>query len=327
METSGPSDPAQRDRPAISVAFPVWDEQEILPALYAQVSAALQQTGVTYELVFVDNGSTDDSLRIIKDLARRDTAVQFVSLSRNFGHQGGLLAGLHHSRGEAVITMDADLQHPPALLPRMIALWQQGYEVVYTTKRNYQMSPWRTLQVRAFYWLISKLSALELSFGQSDFRLLDRKVADQIIALPEYRKFLRGLVQWVGFRQTSLEYEVVERHAGTSKFSFMSLLSFAVDGILAFSFVPLRWSLFAGAFVALLCLLYGVYTVAVGVLNLLGAGYALPPGWATLFASALFLSSIQLLAIGLLSEYVGRIFEESKRRPPFIVREASSRHG
>jgi glycosyltransferase involved in cell wall biosynthesis len=310
-------------RPLVSVAFPVWNEQENLGSLYEEVRDALSQAAVDYEMIFVDNGSVDGSLAIIKELAQRDPAVRYVSLSRNFGHQGGLLAGLDYSRGDAVITMDADLQHPPALIPRMIDLWREGNEVVYTTKKNYRVAGLRSLLVQMFYWLISKLSALRLSFGQSDFRLLDRIVVDQIKTMPESRKFLRGLVEWVGFRQIGIDYEVAERHAGKSKFSFRSLISFAIDGILAFSFAPLRWSLAAGASIALICLAFGLYTVLIGTLNLLGAGYPLPPGWATLTASALFLSSVQLLAIGLLSEYVGRIFEETKQRPAFIVREAS----
>ena len=311
------------ERPLVSIAFPVFDEEENLLPLYEQVSAALAGVEVDYELVFVDNGSTDSSLQIIKDLAAKDERVRFVSLSRNFGHQGGLLAGMYYSRGDAVITMDADLQQPPSLLPEMIRLWREGNSVVYTTKKNYKMSAWHTLQVRVFYWLVSKLSALDLSFGQSDFRLLDREVADLVIRLPEYRKFLRGIVQWVGFSRAGLEYEVADRHAGESKFHFATLLSFAVDGILSFSLIPLRASLLVGFVVAALCIGYGAFTVLIGVLNTFGAGYPLPPGWATLAAIALFLSGVQLIAIGTLSEYVGRVFEQTKGRPPFIVRELS----
>ncbi len=310
-------------RPLVSVVFPAYDEEENLRPLYEQVTAALEGAEVDHELVFVDNGSSDASLAIIKELAARDQRVRFVSLSRNFGHQGGLLAGMFYARGDAVITMDADLQQPPSLLPEMIRLWRDGNAVVYTTKKNYKMSAWHTLQVRVFYKLVSRLSGLELSFGQSDFRLLDRRVVDLIVRLPEYRKFLRGIVQWVGFRQAGLEYEVADRHAGSSKFRFSTLVSFAIDGILSFSLIPLRASLLFGLVVAALCIGFGLYTVSIGVLNLFGAGYPLPPGWATLSATALFLSSMQLIAIGAVSEYVGRIFEQTKGRPPFIVQDFS----
>jgi dolichol-phosphate mannosyltransferase len=311
------------NKPTISLVFPAWNEAENLRTLYREVRQVLLPLGVSHEMVFVDNGSTDESLSILKELAKEDEAVRYVSLSRNFGHQGALLAGLHYSRGDAVITMDADLQHPPSLIPQLVELWRQGFEVVYTTKRETRLPPLRRQEVRFFYWLMSKLSALHLSLGQSDFRLLDRKVVDVIVRLPEYRKFFRGLVEWVGFRQTGIEYDVAPRRAGRSKFSYRSLVSFAVDGILAFSFLPLRWSLVVGVTVAVLCFLYGVATVALGVLAMMGADYSLPPGWVTLSASALFLASVQLIAIGLLSEYVGRIFEQTKGRPPFIVRGTS----
>jgi dolichol-phosphate mannosyltransferase len=309
--------------PLVSIVFPVFNETESLAALHAEVTRVLDSAQVPFELIFVDNGSTDTSLNIIKQLCRQDPRSEFVSLSRNFGHQGALIAGLSHARGEAVITMDADLQHPPSLLPDMIRLWREGNEVVYTHKRRYPVQGFRLGQVKLFYWLMSKWSGLHLSFGQSDFRLLDRQVCDVFLKMPETRKFIRGLVEWVGFRQTGLSYDPAPRHAGTSKFSFRSLVSFAFDGILAFSLLPLRWSLAVGCFVASLTFLYGLLTVLMGLANLAGARVWLPPGWATLVASIMFLTSIQLIAIGVMSEYIGRIFEQTKGRPEFIVREAS----
>ena len=307
----------------VSLTFPVFNEEANLRPLYQRVCDAMRVAGVGYELVFVDNGSTDGSLAIIKDLAAADSKVRYVSLSRNFGHQGGLLAGMNFSQGDAVITMDADLQQPPELLPQMIERWQAGNQIVYTTKKNYRMSTGHTVLVRSFYRLVSRLSGLQLNFGQSDFRLLDRAVVDLVLRMPEYRKFLRGIVQWVGFRQDGIEYEVASRHSGESKFNLVTLFSFAIDGILSFSLIPLRAALLTGFVVAILCLLYGTYTICIGILNAFGAGYSLPPGWATLTAAALFLSSVQLIAIGVLGEYVGRIFEQTKGRPPFIVRESS----
>jgi dolichol-phosphate mannosyltransferase len=307
----------------VSLVFPVFDEAENLENLCAEVTGALEMTGVAFELVFVDNGSTDESLSIIKRLCDSDPRAQFVSLSRNFGHQGALLAGISHAQGAAVITMDADLQHPPALLPDMIRLWQEGYEVVFTRKRRYPVRGIRLRQVKLFYWVMSKWSGLHLSFGQSDFRLLDRKVFEVFLKMPEARKFLRGLVEWVGFRQTGLEYDPLPRHAGKSKFPFRALVSFAVDGIVSFSLLPLRWSLGLGFSAALFSFLYGITIVVMGLLNVAGVRVWLPPGWATVVASIVFLASIQLIAIGMLGEYVGRIFEQTKGRPEFIVREAS----
>ncbi len=309
--------------PLVSVAFPVFNEAENLEMLHAEVTRALETTGLAFELIFVDNGSTDASLSIIKRLSETDPRVEFVSLSRNFGHQGALLAGISHAQGEAVITMDADLQHPSALLPEMVRLWQEGFEVVFTRKRRYPVHGMRLRQVKLFYWLMSKWSGLHLSFGQSDFRLLDRKVFEVFLRMPEARKFLRGLVEWVGFRQTGLEYDPLPRHAGESKFPFRSLVSFAVDGIISFSLLPLRWSLGLGFIVASMSFVYGIAMVVMGLLNYAGMSVPLPPGWATLVVSILFLSGIQLIAIGMLGEYVGRIFEQTKGRPEFIVRAAS----
>ena len=309
--------------PLVSVAFPVFNEAENLEMLHAEVTRVLETTGLSFELIFVDNGSTDASLSIIKRLSETDPRVEFVSLSRNFGHQGALLAGISHAQGEAVITMDADLQHPSALLPEMVRLWQEGFEVVFTRKRRYPVHGMRLRQVKLFYWLMSKWSGLHLSFGQSDFRLLDRKVFEVFLRMPEARKFLRGLVEWVGFRQTGLEYDPLPRHAGESKFPFRALVSFAVDGIISFSLLPLRWSLGLGFIVASMSFVYGIAMVVMGLLNYAGMSVPLPPGWATLVVSILFLSGIQLIAIGMLGEYVGRIFEQTKGRPEFIVRAAS----
>jgi glycosyltransferase involved in cell wall biosynthesis len=312
-----------RSNPVLSLVFPVWNEQEVLRELYTQVTAACASTGATYELVFVDNGSRDASLAIIKDLARQDPRVRFVSLSRNFGHQGGLFAGLSAARGDAVISMDADLQHPPSMIPQMVELWRSGYEVVYTTKRSHVLKGLRRMQVRLFYWMLSKLSGLQLSFGQSDFRLLDRRVVDVLLSIPDTRKFLRGTVQWLGFSQVGVEYDVVPRRAGESKFSYWSLFSFALDGMVAFSTMPLRWIAILGAVTAVLSLAYTIVAVVTGVLELLGLTVRVPPGWATVAAAVTFLGGVQLLSIGIVGEYIGRIYEQTKGRPTFVVRETS----
>ncbi len=309
----------------ISIVFPVYNEAENLPELYRQVIAACEtMPQYAYELVFVENGSVDASLQILKDYAAADARVRYLSLSRNFGHQGGIFAGLSFATGDAVITMDADLQHPPSLIPKMIRLWEQDHDVVFTTKRNPNLSMARGLQVRMFYWLISKVSGLSLSFGQSDFRLMDRQVIDVLLHMPEYEKFMRGLVSWVGFKQVGLEYDVHERFAGESKFSYRSLVSFALDGILSFSVLPLRFLGGLGLFMAGLSVLYALYALIVWVRHNLGlASGTLPPGWASILVSVTLLGGIQLIAIGILGEYLGRVYNQTKSRPIFIVRESS----
>lgn len=311
--------------PAVSVIFPVYNEEGNIKPLYERVKSILDATPFSYELLFVDDASHDASLAMIKQLAASDRAVRFVALSRNFGHQPALAAGLAYAQGQAVICMDADLQHPPALIPEMIRLWRDGHDVVFTSKRKYStLSPRRRVLVKTAYWLLTKFSGLNISFGQSDFRLLDRRVVTVLNSMPEYRKFFRGLVCWVGFRQIGIDYEVGQRHAGSSKYTVRSSVSLLMDGIMAFSIMPLRWSLAMGLAAALLSFGYGVFVVIVGTMNLLGVTAAsLPPGWATLAAAVVMLGGIQLIAIGLLSEYVGRIFEQVRGRPMFIVHDST----
>ncbi len=309
----------------VSVAFPVFNEEPNLRELYRQVKEALQRAQVDYEMVFVDNGSTDGSLEAIKELRAKDKNVVYVSLSRNFGHQGGLFCGMSYARGDCVITMDADLQHPPALLTQMIQRWKAGAEVVYTTKESLHLPFPKGQITKLFYRLMSSLSGLELTFGQSDFRLLDRKVLETVLRIPEYHKFLRGQVQWVGFRQEGIGYTVNDRFAGSSKFSYRNLFSFAFDGIFAFSRYPLHVMTLAGLLVAGISFLYMFFVVSIWLLRSLGvlSGVSLPPGWVMLILAVSFLGSLQLIAIGILGEYVGRIYDQSKGRPVFIVKESS----
>lgn len=305
----------------ISIVFPVFNEESNLDALYSKVKNVCNETSSCYEFIFVDNGSTDNSLCIIKSLCETDPNVQYLSLSRNFGHQGGLFAGLTHASGDAVITMDADLQHPPELIPEMIALWEEGYQVVYTNKVPSKDTHFN-LQRKLFYRVISKLSGLKVNPGQSDFRLLDKKVLQILINIPEYKKFLRGTVSWLGFRQASLDFQALERNSGTSKFSYKSLLAFAVDGILSFSVAPLRMFVIAGLITATLSLSYTIIVILLVMLRSFHS-IVIPPGWSTLAVAISFFGAIQLTAIGILGEYIGRIYDQTKGRPVFIVNEAS----
>ena len=312
-----------RDEQFLSLVFPAYNEGSNLRALYDEVSDAVKAAEIDYEMVFVDNGSSDGSLALIKSLSSQDSRVRYVSLSRNFGHQAGLFAGMSHSRGDAVITMDADLQHPPSLIPEMVRKWREGFDVVYTTKTKHHVGAIKGLQMRMFYWGLGKLSGLKLSFGQSDYRLLDRRVLDALLNIEEYRKFLRGTVEWMGFRQTGIEFVVTPRRAGESKFSYLALVSFALDGILGFSSQPLRWFAAAGVMVAGLCGLYGIYVLALVAVNLSDSSVVIPPGWASLAVAVVFLGGVQLLGIGVLGEYISRVYDQTKGRPVFLVRETS----
>jgi glycosyltransferase involved in cell wall biosynthesis len=311
------------EAPLVSLVTPVFNEEGNVEELYSQTVKAFQIAGVRYEFIFVDNGSTDNSLQIIKKLRKDDPAVRYISLSRNFGHQGGLLAGMSEAKGDVVITIDADLQQPPSLIPEMIRLWQEGNNVVYTIKRNYKIFFVRLLLINVFYKLISKISGLSLSFGQSDFRLLDRKVLNILLSIPEQPLFLRGLVEWVGFRQAKLEYDVAERYSGKSKFSLLSLFGFAIDGITAFTSFPLRVIFFTGVFIASFSFLYTLFAVACGLLSKLGYEINVPPGWSAIASAVTFLGGIQLLSLGIIGEYIGRIHSQGKQRPLFIIKEDS----
>ena len=310
----------------ISLVFPVFNEENNLEPLYQRVKEACREANTDYEMIFVDDGSADNSLDIIKNLRDKDQKVAFISLSRNFGHQGALFAGMSHATGDAIITMDADLQHPPSLIPKMVGLWRQGYETVYTVKKNHKV-PFVTLMLfRIFYWFISKVSGIKLGFGQSDFRLLDRKVLNAILPIPEYHKFLRGQVEWVGFRQYCLSYNVEERYEGKSKLSYRNRFSFALDGIFAFSSYPLHLVLLLGIAIASLSFLYISLELIIWALKKVGISIAfwpVQPGWVTLIVSILFLGSIQLMATAIVGEYVGRAYDQSKGRPVYIVRESS----
>ena len=309
--------------PGVSLVFPVRDEAENLEPLYERVTASLRRAGVSYELVFVDDGSHDRSLDIIKSLRAQDPCVRYLSLSRSFGHQAGLLAGMRSARGNAVIMMDADLQHPPELIPEMIGRWREGYEVVFTTKRDERMPWFWRWQMRAFYAMMSRLSGLPLGFGQSDFRLLDRKVVEVLCAMPEHRKFLRALVSWAGFKQVGLSYTMEERAQGRPKYSYRVRAQLALDGIFSFSALPLRFLLFVGLVVFAVTLPYLAWALTLGIQRMMGRQPNLPPGWVSVVVSVLWLGSMQLVGIGLLGEYLLRVYDETKGRPAFIVRECS----
>ncbi len=314
----------QRTLELISIVTPAYNEEKNLFCLYEKICVAMKTIGKNFELVVVENGSSDSSIKILRELRRKDGRVHYLSLTRNFGHQGALLAGLEHARGDVVISMDADLQHPPELIPDMVKLWEKGYDVVYTNKHDRKSQfVLRRIVNRFFYSIMRRLSGIELH-GQSDFRLLDRKVVNVLCSLPERNKFLRGLTSWIGFRQTGIEYELALRHAGKSKFRLIHLIELAIDGIFSFSIIPLRIFTVVGLLISSGSFLYGVYLLLQKLYIIVAGGNGqIPPGWVTLVFVMLFFGGIQLIGIGLLGEYLGRVYDEVKRRPLYIIREDS----
>ena len=319
-----PTDTAShRSRPRLlSVVAPAYNEAEGLTKFVQEVLSVLPPLADDYEILIVDDGSRDATLEVLARLRTEEPRLRWLGLSRNFGHQAALVAGLEHARGDVVITMDSDLQHPPSLLPQMVELWREGHDVVFTTKTSSAagFSLRRRLMMKVGYKVLRFVSGLNLTFGQSDFRLLDRAVLNALIAMPERDKFLRGLISWVGFRQTGLEYQVGTRFAGTEKYTLRQLLHLVTTGVFSFTILPLRLFTAFGMTIALLSMTYGVLAVVAGGIALATSNPALsPPGWATLTAAITFLGGIQLIGIGLLGEYIGRIYDETKRRPTYVV--------
>jgi polyisoprenyl-phosphate glycosyltransferase len=320
----GKDDQASRGR-FVSVVIPAFNEEENLPHLYQRVCSVLGSGGWNFEFIVVDDGSKDRTLAVIKELQLRDPRVHHISFTRNFGHQAALLAGMAHSRGDVVVSIDSDLQHPPELIPRMLDLWLEGYEVVHTVKRSdVSAGLLRRVISRAFYRLFGMLSGVRVAFGQSDFRLLDARVVRELSRLPEYHKFLRGLVSWMGFRQASLEYDVAPRLNGRPTYTLSRRLGFHVDAILSFSIIPLRLFTIFGLLVCVPAGLYGLLALTLGLYGFL-TGYStwIVPGWASLAIFVTFLGGIQLIGIGILGEYLGRVFEQIKGRPAYLVRDTS----
>lgn len=300
----------------ISVIVPVFNEEETLSALYARLTDVLTALDTPYELVLVDDGSTDRTLDMLREFHARDPRVKFISLARNFGHQAALTAGLAHASGQAVVVMDADLQDPPELIPDLLARWNEGFDVVYAIRCHRKEPLPQRMAYALFYRLLSRVASLRMPLDAGDFCLMDRRVVDQLNALPERARFLRGLRSWVGFRQIGVEYERQARFAGRPKYNFWKLVRLAVDGLVSFSYLPLRIASSLGFLTSLGSLVAGLYYL---VLRL--AGHREPSGFAAIVISVLFLGGVQLITIGIMGEYVGRIFDEVKSRPVYIAHE------
>jgi glycosyltransferase involved in cell wall biosynthesis len=300
----------------ISIVIPVYNESGCLESLHRRLSLALDAyPDMQREFVFVDDGSRDDSFAVLAMLGAHDPAVRALRFARNFGKEAAMAAGLRAARGEIVVLMDSDLQHPPEVIPQMIEAWQRGAQMVNAVRRSRATDPLgRRLFSRGFYHFFRMMCDVDIPEGAGDFRLFDRRVVDAINSLPERNRFMKGITSWVGFRQEEIEFEVAERAAGVSSFSFVPLLRYAIDGLSSFSMVPLRvWSL-AGVGLAVLSALYGVYLI--GETLFLGVR---TPGFASIMVGMLFLSGVQLISLGVIGEYIGRIFTEVKHRPLYLV--------
>lgn len=303
--------------PVYSIIIPVFNEEGNIWEIYSRVSEILRTTGEDYEIIFVNDGSRDNSLNILKELSQKDSAIKVVNFSRNFGHQIAVSAGIDNATGQAIVIMDADLQDPPEVVLEFFDKWKEGYEVVYgKRKERLGETAFKKITASVFYWLLNKLSRIEIPRNVSDFRLIDRKVVDVLREMKEQHRFLRGMVSWVGFNQAAVEFVRPPRFSGETHWPFKRMLKFAIDGILSFSMTPLRFASYMGllsAFVSFLATLYILIEKFVYHNTI--------QGWASLLVAVLFLGGVQLIMIGLLGEYIGRIHEEVKGRPLYIVKE------
>jgi polyisoprenyl-phosphate glycosyltransferase len=309
---------SEEEEMLLSIVVPCYNEEAVLRELHRRLVAILEQMEDTsFEIIYMDDGSRDQTPDILRQLQASDSRVRVVALSRNFGHQIAVSAGLEHASGDAIVIIDADLQDPPEVIPEMIERWRDGYDVVYGLRANRAgETTFKRWTAKAFYRLINRLSEIEIPLDVGDFRLLDRKVVDVLLTMPERDRFLRGMVSWIGFKQVAVIYDRAPRQAGKTKYPLIKMLRFAVDSVISFSFVPLRLAIWVG-FGAIAASFAGI--VYALVIRLYTTDWV--RGWASIFTAILFLGGVQLITLGIVGEYVGRIYAEVKLRPLYVVRE------
>lgn len=300
----------------ISIIIPMYFEEEVVSECYTRLSNVVLKNNLEYELIFVNDGSRDNTLKILEQIAKQNSHVKVISFSRNFGHQIAVTAGLDKSKGDAVIIMDADLQDPPELIPEMIKLWEEGNDVVYGKRKKREgESLFKLATAKIFYKILNKTSTVAIPMDTGDFRLIDRKVVEALKKMPEHNRFLRGMSSWIGFKQIPLEYERKERFAGKTKYPLKKMIRFALDGIFSFSSKPLKLVEHLGFDAILISLIVFIYLVikmshGVSISSIV---------WITNLTIACFIGGIQLVAIGIVGEYIARIYDESKCRPLYII--------
>ena len=302
----------------LSVIVPMFNEEAVLPAFFTRLEKTLAELGVTYEIICVNDGSRDGTQQLLTEAHARDPRIRVLNFSRNFGKEIALTAGLDHARGAAVVPIDADLQDPPELIAEFLQRWREGFDVVLGVRRNRNSDTWtKRISASTFYRVLNKMARIQIPANAGDFRLMDRRVVDTLHGVRERQRFMKGLFAWVGFRQCEVSYVRPERSAGASKFNYWGLWTFALDGITGYSTVPLHVAGYLGTLTALAALLYGIYLVVRTLL--FGTDV---PGYTSTMVAVLFLGGVQLTVLGIMGEYLGRVHEETKHRPLYIVESA-----
>jgi polyisoprenyl-phosphate glycosyltransferase len=303
--------------PEFSIIIPIYNEQENIHKLYDRLKSVMKGMNVSHEFVFVNDGSRDRSMILIKELAAKDNSVHYINLSRNFGHQIAVTAGIDHVRGNAVVIIDADLQDPPELIAEMYAKMKEGFEVVYAKRKSRKgESVLKKITAKWFYRILASITSIDIPVDTGDFRLMDRKIVDVLRTMPEQQKFLRGQISWIGFNQTYVEYNRDERHGGETGYTYKKMLRFALDGITSFSNLPLKFATAAGFVVSgitFIVILYALYA------RFISKDFV--PGWTSLILAVLFIGGVQLITIGIIGEYISRLSANVRNRPLYIMAE------
>lgn len=302
----------------LSIVVPCYNEGEILEDFHQAVTETLSEATFPYELIFVNDGSRDRTQFVLEKLADTNSSVRFITFSKNFGKESAMLAGITYSSGDFVIIMDADLQHPPSLIPEMLLTAEQGYDQVVAKRNRDGEAITRSLLTKSYYKMINSLIDVHLVDGVGDFRLLSRRAVDSLLQLKEYNRFSKGLFSWIGFNEKVIEYDNVVRENGDSKWSFTSLLNYGIDGVISFNNKPLRFAIYLGLFVTLVDIIYVL--VMLGQILLYGIDV---PGYFTTIAAILLVGGLQMVFMGIVGEYIGRIYYEVKQRPHYIVQQVS----
>lgn len=304
----------KKDKPFISVVLPAHNEEKNIPVIYDAIKEVFRPLNIHWEIIFVDDGSKDGTAQVVHQLQQKNSAVRLIRLTRNFGHQAALVAGLNAAHGDAVITMDSDMQHPPSCLPQMIEAWKEGFLVVQMARSATVGISWhKKLFSHLFYKFINFLSLAPIQPGVADFQLLDKMVVKELIRIKDNKPFLRGMIGWFGFKTTILNYTANKRHAGTPTYTFKKSLALGGRALVLVSRHPLRLGLYLGLFTALICIGYIFFSMAAFLWG------ATLPGWTSLIISSLFTGSVQLIVLGILGEYIGCLFDQSRNLPIFVA--------
>ncbi len=306
------------DKILCSIIVPMYNEEDVIPETYRRLTNVMDALNENYEIIFINDGSRDNTKAMLSELCKSDSHIKMIDFARNFGHQIAITAGMDYAAGECMVIIDGDLQDPPELIPEMIKIWQSGYDIVYGKRISRQGETlFKKFTAKVYYRLLGKLTDVDIPVDTGDFRLIDRKVCEALKQLPERSRYVRGLMSWVGFKQIAIEFERNERFAGETKYPLKKMLKLAMDGIMSFSYKPLKFASYIGTFISLISFVYLIFVL----LQKLIFPESAQSGWASIIAVSLFFNGIILLMLGIIGEYIGRIYDEAKGRPLYIISE------